>query len=80
MSITPLLQVRPRVYTYTICVRISRVWEFHGKNDDDAIKHLDLVVIDQKGTAMYAEVPLEAIKALRPAAGKQNINHEKNLY
>ena len=45
---TPLSQVRPRIYTYTICVRISRVWEFHGKNDDDAIKHLDLVVIDQK--------------------------------
>lgn len=48
MDITPLSQVRPGVYHYIICVRISRVWEFHGKNDDDPIKHLDLVIIDQQ--------------------------------
>ena len=48
MDITPLSHVHPGVYNYVICVRVSRMWEFHGKNDDDAIKHLDLVVIDQK--------------------------------
>ncbi|KAJ1276926.1 hypothetical protein BS78_05G254100 [Paspalum vaginatum] len=73
MIITPLSQVRLRVYTYTICVRISRVWEFHGKNDDDTIKHLDLVVIDQKGTTMYAEVPPEAMSALRPQLQENKI-------
>ncbi|WVZ83550.1 hypothetical protein U9M48_030687 [Paspalum notatum var. saurae] len=64
MNITPLSQLRPGIYNYVICVRISRVWEFHGKNDHDTIKHLDLVIIDQKGTAMYAEVPPEAISNL----------------
>jgi len=24
------------------------MWKFHGKNDDEAIKHLDLVLIDKK--------------------------------
>ena len=48
MDVTPLSHVHPRVYNYTIYVRTSRMWEFHGKNDDEAIKHLDLVVIDQK--------------------------------
>ncbi|WVZ69995.1 hypothetical protein U9M48_018704 [Paspalum notatum var. saurae] len=66
MSITPLSQVRPRVYTYTICVRISRVWEFHGKNDDDTIKHLDLVVIDQKLNPM-ANQPLSSAAQLHVA-------------
>nr|XP_025880755.1 uncharacterized protein LOC107280671 [Oryza sativa Japonica Group] len=31
-----------------ICVRISRIWEFRGTNEDDNIKHLDLVLLDQK--------------------------------
>ncbi len=48
MDITPLSHVHPGVYNYIICVRVSRMWEFHGKNDDEAIKHLDLVLIDQK--------------------------------
>jgi hypothetical protein len=53
MDITPLSQVRPGTYTYTICVRISRLWEFHGKNDEEPIKHLDLVLIDEKVIYCY---------------------------
>ena len=48
MDITPLSHVHPGVYNYIICVRVSRMWEFHGKNDDEAIKHLDLVLTDKK--------------------------------
>ena len=48
MDITPLSHVHPGVYNYIIYVRVSRMWEFHGKNDDEAIKHLDLVLIDKK--------------------------------
>ncbi|WVZ56644.1 hypothetical protein U9M48_007140 [Paspalum notatum var. saurae] len=66
MDITPLSQLRPRTYTYVIIVRVSRVWEFHGRNDDEPIRHLDLVVIDQQGTAMYAEVPPDALSKLQP--------------
>ncbi|WVZ61410.1 hypothetical protein U9M48_011289 [Paspalum notatum var. saurae] len=66
MDITPLSQLRPGTYTYVIIVRVSRVWEFHGRNDDEPIRHLDLVVIDQQGTAMYAEVPPDALSKLQP--------------
>jgi replication factor A1 len=48
MNVTLLSNVRQGVFNYCICVRISRMWEFHGKNDEDEIKHLDLVVIDEK--------------------------------
>ncbi|XP_008678601.1 replication protein A 70 kDa DNA-binding subunit A isoform X2 [Zea mays] len=80
MDITPLSQVRPGVYHYIICVRISRVWEFHGKNDDDPIKHLDLVIIDQQGTAMYAEVPQEAIYTLQPRLQESKILIMRKIY
>ncbi|WVZ90934.1 hypothetical protein U9M48_037184 [Paspalum notatum var. saurae] len=66
MDITPLSQLRPGIYSYVIIVRVSRIWKFHGRNDDEPIKHLDLVVIDQQGTAMYAEVPDDAISVLQP--------------
>ena len=57
MNVTPLSHIHPGVYNYTIYVRISRMWEFHGKNDDEAIKHLDLVLIDQKVHPIFINLP-----------------------
>jgi len=45
---TFLSDIHPGKYDYVICVRISRIWEFHGKNDNEPVKHLDLVLIDKK--------------------------------
>lgn len=79
MDITPLSDLRPGMYNYVICVRVSRLWEFHGKNDEDSIKHLDLVVIDQKGTSMYAEVSLDAIAVLKPVLKESKIFYMKKI-
>lgn len=46
MNITPLSDVQPRILDYTICVRISRMWEYRGPNEENEIIHLDLVLID----------------------------------
>lgn len=48
MQITPISELQLRRLDYTICVRVSRMWEFHGQNEQNEIKHLDLVLIDQK--------------------------------
>jgi len=48
MAIDLLSDIRPGQFHWTICVSISRIWEFHGTSDDGQIKHLDLVIIDQK--------------------------------
>lgn len=48
MSITPLSDIQPRRLDYTICVRISRMWEYKGPNEENDIIHLDLVLIDNK--------------------------------
>lgn len=64
---------------------MSYVYEFQGcgsfmeKNDEDSIKHLDLVVIDQKGTSMYAEVSLDAIAVLKPVLKESKIFYMKKI-
>ncbi|CAN6228936.1 unnamed protein product [Urochloa humidicola] len=64
-SITPISELSPGKLHYTICVRVSRLWEFRGNNEQNDIKHLDLVLIDQKGDSIYAEVPANAIPYIR---------------
>uniref|UniRef100_I1PWS3 DUF223 domain-containing protein n=1 Tax=Oryza glaberrima TaxID=4538 RepID=I1PWS3_ORYGL len=73
MNITPIAELRPGRYDYMICVRISRIWEFRGTNEDDNIKHLDLVLLDQKGDAIYAEIPPDAIPLLNQYLQEGNI-------
>lgn len=66
MAIDLLSDIRPGQFHWTICVSISRIWEFHGTSDDGQIKHLDLVIIDQKGTSIYVEIPPDSIPFLKP--------------
>ena len=47
-DITPISELRPGSLEYKICVRVSRMWEFRGKSELNDIKHVDLVLIDQK--------------------------------
>ncbi|CAO2161539.1 unnamed protein product [Urochloa humidicola] len=66
MAIDLLSDIHPGKYHWTICVSISRIWEFRGRSDDEEIKHLDLVIIDKKGTSMYVEIPPDSIPFLKP--------------
>lgn len=75
MEITPISQLRPGKLNYALHVRISRMWEFRGTNEQNDIKHLDLVLIDQKGNSIYAEIPPDAIAVL-----KSHIYTKKRLY
>lgn len=43
---TPLSDVQPQRGDYTVCVRISRMWEIRGPNEENEVIHLDLVLID----------------------------------
>ncbi|CAL5025448.1 unnamed protein product [Urochloa decumbens] len=59
---TMLPDLRPRDRQSVIRVRVIRKWEFHGKNENDPIQHIDLVVADEKGNVMYAEIPAAHIE------------------
>ncbi|WVZ87494.1 hypothetical protein U9M48_034124 [Paspalum notatum var. saurae] len=64
-NITPVSDLRPGRIDYTIHVRISRMWEFRGPNEENDLRHLDLILIDQKGDPIYAEIPPDAVPDLK---------------
>lgn len=74
-KITPLSEVRPINTLYNIHVRVSRTWEYRGKSEKNPLIHFDMVVIDQKGYAMYCEVPPEVLPQF-----KQYLQEGKVLY
>ncbi|KAG2563927.1 hypothetical protein PVAP13_8KG343602 [Panicum virgatum] len=54
---SPLSSLAPRDRLKTIFVRVMRKWEFRGLNDDGPLQHIDLILADSQGNAMYAEIP-----------------------
>ncbi|KAL6633538.1 hypothetical protein ACP70R_026209 [Stipagrostis hirtigluma subsp. patula] len=66
MRYDPLPTLHSRSKHWTICVRVSRMWEYRGGTDDGPIQHLDLVLIDSEGNAMYAEVPASEVESKQP--------------
>jgi replication factor A1 len=43
-----LSELQPKGLNYVIHVRVSRMWEHTGDDENNDVKHLDLVLIDQK--------------------------------
>ncbi|WVZ62343.1 hypothetical protein U9M48_012104, partial [Paspalum notatum var. saurae] len=66
MAFALLPSLHPRERNAVIHVRVCRKWEFRGGTDDGKIVHVDLVLVDQKGNSMYAEIPQEEIKRKSP--------------
>ncbi|PUZ57390.1 hypothetical protein GQ55_5G426600 [Panicum hallii var. hallii] len=57
MSFSQLSSLTPKDKLKTICVKVSRKWEFRGLNDDGPLQHVDLVLVDDQGNSIYAEIP-----------------------
>uniref|UniRef100_A0A0A9CME8 Replication factor A C-terminal domain-containing protein n=1 Tax=Arundo donax TaxID=35708 RepID=A0A0A9CME8_ARUDO len=66
MTVSMLKDIRPRSWHSVVCTRVSRMWDYRGGTDDGEIRHVDLVLIDAEGTAMYAEIRSEDVEAKRP--------------
>ncbi|KAL6858850.1 hypothetical protein ACP4OV_017852 [Aristida adscensionis] len=66
MAFDLLPVLNPRGKHWTVCVRVSRLWEYRGGTDTGDIAHLDLVLLDKEGNAMYAEIPASEVEAKRP--------------
>jgi len=66
-ELTTISDLRLSTTNAVLHVRVSRMWEFReGGNEKGNIKHLDLVLIDLKGDAIYAEIPQDVIPLLKP--------------
>ncbi|WVZ88902.1 hypothetical protein U9M48_035369, partial [Paspalum notatum var. saurae] len=67
MAFTLLPSLRLRDRHAVIRVRVSRKWEFRaGGTDDGSIVHVDLVLVDEKGNSMYAEIPTAEVENKSP--------------
>ncbi|XP_062181912.1 uncharacterized protein LOC133886197 isoform X1 [Phragmites australis] len=66
MTFDPLATLHPKSKHSTVCVRVSRKWEYRGGTDDGPIAHIDLVLADEKGDAIYAEIPSSEVDVISP--------------
>ncbi|KAL6596970.1 hypothetical protein ACP70R_047104 [Stipagrostis hirtigluma subsp. patula] len=73
MTFDLLPTLHPRSKHWTICVRVSRMWEYRGGTDDGPIQHLDLVLVDSEGNAMYAEVPASEVESKQPLLQERGV-------
>lgn len=48
MAYIPMSSLTPKDRLKTICVRVSRKWEFRGINDEGPLQHIDLVLADDQ--------------------------------
>ncbi|XP_062210360.1 uncharacterized protein LOC133911879 isoform X6 [Phragmites australis] len=62
MSTFMLKDINPQGRHWSICTRVSRMWDYRGGTDDGQIRHVDLVLVDAEGTAMYAEIAADNIE------------------
>jgi hypothetical protein len=49
-----------------IKARVSRLWDFHDLNDDRKIVHTDLVLLDETGNSIHAQMYQHVIVNLKP--------------
>ncbi|CAN6208301.1 unnamed protein product [Urochloa humidicola] len=61
MVYTLLPDLHPNDHYSTVCVRVTRKWEYRGLNDDGEAQHVDLVIADHEANVMYAEIPQEMV-------------------
>ncbi|XP_062188899.1 uncharacterized protein LOC133892211 [Phragmites australis] len=80
--------LHPKAKHWTICVCVSRKWEYRNGTDNGPIAHIDLVLADEQGNAIYVEIPnseIEAKAALLEEGGiyiisRFRVSNSKSLY
>ncbi|KAL5668129.1 hypothetical protein ACJX0J_020350, partial [Zea mays] len=64
--------------SHSLCVRVSRLWEFLDPQDDSRLLHTDLVLLDEEGNSIHAQVypPLcQQFSALLDDGGVYNLKY-----
>uniref|UniRef100_A0A804M6E4 Replication protein n=1 Tax=Zea mays TaxID=4577 RepID=A0A804M6E4_MAIZE len=62
----------------TLCLRVSRLWEFLDPQDDSRLLHTDLVLLDEEGNNIHAQIypPLcQQFSALLDEGGIYNLKY-----
>ncbi|KAL5664171.1 hypothetical protein ACJX0J_024279, partial [Zea mays] len=56
LRIENLQELDPKSTNAAIRVRIIRKWEFRGATNDGPLRHVNLILADEQGTAIHAEI------------------------
>ncbi|CAL4900197.1 unnamed protein product [Urochloa decumbens] len=56
MAFAPLSDLSLGRAHCAICVRVVRIWDYCGNKEDQPPLHVDMVLVDEKGNRMYAEI------------------------
>uniref|UniRef100_N1QSJ3 Replication protein A 70 kDa DNA-binding subunit B/D first OB fold domain-containing protein n=1 Tax=Aegilops tauschii TaxID=37682 RepID=N1QSJ3_AEGTA len=67
MAYQALSELKPGVKNWNVCVHVSHLWEYRGGTDTGPVQHVDMVLVNNKGNAMYAEI------------GKDDLEHKAPL-
>ncbi|XP_073364037.1 uncharacterized protein [Aegilops tauschii subsp. strangulata] len=67
MAYHALSELKPGVKNWNVCVHVSHLWEYRGGTDTGPVQHVDMVLVNNKGNAMYAEI------------GKDDLEHKAPL-
>ncbi|PWZ19713.1 hypothetical protein Zm00014a_007472 [Zea mays] len=57
MLFTPITELNPQKINVVIRVRVIRKWEFRGATNDGPLRHINLILADEQGTTIHAEIP-----------------------
>ncbi|KAL5663204.1 hypothetical protein ACJX0J_023312, partial [Zea mays] len=57
MLFTPITELNPQKINVVIRVRVIRKLEFRGATNDGPLRHINLILADEQGTAIHAEIP-----------------------
>ncbi|TVU26398.1 hypothetical protein EJB05_28943, partial [Eragrostis curvula] len=57
MALARIRDLSPASRNWRVRVRVARAWEYCGGRDAGSPLHIDLVLVDEHGDAIYAEVP-----------------------
>ncbi|XP_039851311.1 replication protein A 70 kDa DNA-binding subunit C-like [Panicum virgatum] len=57
----------------SICVRASRFWEFYDLNEETKLLHADLVLIDEEGNSIHAQIYPNAFQRFKTLIKEGNV-------
>ncbi|GJM92483.1 hypothetical protein PR202_ga08959 [Eleusine coracana subsp. coracana] len=66
MAFVGIKHLTPTFRQGALLARVSRMWDFRGGKDAQDIQHVDLVLIDPEGTAIYAEIGAANVETKKP--------------
>lgn len=68
-----LSQINPRTRQWIVCVRVSCHWHYRKGAYSGPIEHTYLVLLDEQGDHMYAEISIDKVAQFEPILEEEKV-------